>query len=306
MANLGARSTAEEALRGISLRGKTALVTGASSGLGIETSRVLALAGANVVMAARNTAAAEEVARSLREALPRGAGILSVRALDLADLGSIHAFAKAYRARGEPLHLLVNNAGVMATPRGTTAQGHELQLGTNHLGHFALTMALEPVLRASAPGRVVTVSSGLHVRGSTERMMETLRSDPSYQKRKYVPFDAYGDSKLANILFARELANRLGPAIVAFSLHPGVIPTPLSRNLGVGGWLFRVFGRPFMKSVPQGAATTIFGATAPELEGRSGEYLSDCAIARSSSDGRDSEAARVLWKESERLVASTA
>jgi len=301
----GKRTTAEQARRDVSLAGKTAIVTGANAGLGEETSRVLALAGANVVMACRNVQAGEESAKALRAALPAGSGTLEVMALDLGSFASIRKFAEAFKAKHDKLHILVNNAGVMATPLGKTADGHETQLGTNHLGHFLLTTLLLDTLQASAPSRVVAVSSELHKRSNGERMMATLESDPGYAQRKYVPFDAYGDSKLANALFARELGKRLrGTGVLAFSLHPGVIPTKLSRHMGVVGSIYQVVGKLFLKTVAQGAATSVFAATAPELsEANTGIYLSDCNEAQPIPAATDDALAERLWNASEKAVA---
>lgn len=301
---LGSRTTAEDALRGASLAGKVAIVTGANSGIGTETARVLALGGAQVILGCRSVTLGEEVATRLRASLPAGAGQLDVQAVDLADLVSVRAFAEAYLASGRRLHILVNNAGVMAPPLGKTAQGHELQVGTNHLGHFLLTTLLLPLLEASAPARIVNVSSGLHTRGKGERLLETLERDPGYTSRKYVPFDAYGDSKLANVLFTRQLAKVLPPAVQTFSLHPGVIPTNLTRSMGLGGAVFRAVGKVFMKSIAQGAATSVYAATAPALAGDSGAYLADCAVARSSREGRDDALAARLWDVTTKLVAT--
>ena len=276
------------------------MVTGATSGIGSETARVLALAGAKVVLAVRDVAAGAAVAERLAVRQPAGAGALSVARLDLADLTSVRAFVEQFGA--EPLDLLINNAGVMATPLGTTVQGIETQVGTNHVGHFVLTTGLLPAL-AKAPGaRVVTVSSALHKRGRGARLLETLQSDPRFERRAYVPFDAYGDAKLANVLFAKALARR-APGLLSFSLHPGVIPTNLTRSLGFSGAVFRALGAPFMKSVEQGAATTIYAASAPELTGASGAYLSDCAIAEPSREAADAELGEQLWAATERFVA---
>jgi NAD(P)-dependent dehydrogenase (short-subunit alcohol dehydrogenase family) len=258
--------------------------------------------GAHVFLACRSLEPAEGAANALRARLGAGAGKVDVLALDLADLASVRAGAAKFLATGLPLHLLVNNAGVMATPLGKTAQGHELQSGTNHVGHFLLTKLLLPRLEASAPARVVNVSSDLHKRGRAERLLDTLERDPGFKKRKYVPFDAYGDSKLANVLFARQLAKFLPKSVDAFSLHPGVIPTNLTRSMGLAGAVFRVLGKPFMKSIPQGAATSVYAATAPDLAGKSGSYLADCAIATPSPEGRDDAIAARLWEVSERLV----
>ena len=300
----GSRTTAEEALDNVSLSGKTAIVTGASSGIGVETARVLGLAGARVVMACRSRITGEDVAKDLRARASGGS--FEVEPLDLTDLANVRAFAERYVASGRPLHLLVNNAGVMATPLSTTTQGIELQVGTNHVGHFLLTKLLRPVIEASAPSRIVTVSSSFYRWGRFSRLVETLESDPGYSRRKYRPFEAYGDSKLANVLFARHLANTLPSSVKSFSVHPGVIKTRLTRSMGVSGALFRTFGQFFMKSVPQGAATTIFAATSPTLENLSGAYLANCDVTRTSASGSNVDYATRLWELTERVVANFA
>ena len=303
MTTLGKRSTAEQALRGRNLKGKYAIVTGANSGLGTETARVLALGGAHVTLACRSIEAGEKVANALRATLPKDAGMFSTGKVDLADPASIRAFASGYVAAGTPLDLLINNAGIMATPLGFTALGIEQQLGTNHLGHFLLTTLLKERLEQSPAARVVTVSSGLHTRGKKQSLLATLEGDPKYTSRKYVPFDAYGDSKLANILFSKALARRLPASALAVSLHPGVIPTNLTRSMGFQGTIFRIVGGLFMKSVPQGAATTVYGATAPELEGHTGVYLSDCAEMKPTADALDEALSEQVWALSTRWVA---
>jgi NAD(P)-dependent dehydrogenase (short-subunit alcohol dehydrogenase family) len=302
MSTLGSRTTAEQALQGQNLKGKRAIVTGANSGIGVETARVLALAGADVVLACRSLEAGEQVAKQLRASLPAGAGALSVGKLDLSDLRSVKSFAEAY---AEPsLDLLINNAGIMATPLGTTAQGFELQTGTNHLGHFFLTTLLLPKLEKSAAARIVNVSSALHQNGKKDRLLATLDNDPAYKQRPYKAMPAYGDSKLANVLFTRELSKRLPANVLTFSLHPGVIATNLSRSMGVLGSVFRVVGRLFLKSIPQGAATTIFAATAPELARRSGAYLADCAEKEPMKEALDQSLSAKVWDLSARAVAS--
>ena len=301
MATLGKRSTAQDALQGQKLEGLTAIVTGASSGLGVETTRVLALAGANVTMAVRSVEAGEKVKAELLAALPKGSGALEVKALDLSDLQSVRAFAAS--AADGPLDLLINNAGIMATPLGVSAQGFEQQMGTNHLGHFLLTAMLEPRLNKSKAARVVNVSSALHRRGTGASVLATLGDDRGFGQRRYVPFDAYGDSKLANVLFTRGLAKRLPANVLTFSLHPGVIATNLSRSMGIGGVLFRSVGRLFMKSVPQGAATSVFAATAPELQAKSGAYLSDCAIETPLHEALDETLVERTWALSQNAVA---
>jgi NAD(P)-dependent dehydrogenase (short-subunit alcohol dehydrogenase family) len=286
------------ALRGATLAGKRAIVTGATSGIGRETARVLALAGAEVVIAARDADSGRLVAEELASGLPRGVGSLRSAELDLADLASVRRFVER---RESPVDLLVNNAGVMATPLSQTKQGLELQLGTNHVGHFVLTLGLLPALRAAGGGRVVTVSSALHRRGRGARLLRTLLDDPRYERRRYAPFDAYGDSKLANIVFAKELARR-APEVLSVSLHPGVIPTRLTRSLGALGALYRAVGAPFMKSVAEGAATSVYAATAAELGATPGVYLADCAVARPTAEAEDPRLAQDVWAASERWL----
>ena len=302
MSKLGRRTTAEQALQGQNLKGKKAIVTGANSGLGVETARVLALAGADVLLACRSLESGEQVATQLRASLPAGAGKLSVGKLDLSDLRSVKSFAEAYT---EPsLDLLINNAGIMATPLGTTAQGFELQTGTNHLGHFFLTKLLLPKLEKSAAARIVNVSSALHQSGKGERLLATLDGDPAYKQRKYSAISAYRDSKLANVLFTRALSKKLPANVLTFSLHPGVIETNLARSMGFLGNTFLKVARLFLKSIPQGAATTIFAATAPELAGCTGAYLADCAEKEPTREALDEALAEKVWALSEKAVAS--
>ncbi len=289
----GHRTTAEHALRGHSLSGKRAIVTGASSGLGVETTRVLALAGADVVMACRSVEAGEKVAEALHSALGGKVKKPTVQKLDLTDLESVRAFAGSFRASNPTFDLLVNNAGVMATPFSLTAQGYELQMGTNHLGHFLLTTLLQDLL--AADGRVVNLSSELHQKGTAEGVRATLEGDLGYEKRRYTPFGAYGDSKLANVLFTKALAKRLGAGQSTFAVHPGVIPTNLTRSLGVMGRIYRAVGGLFLKTVPQGAATSVFAATAPELFGHSGVYLADSNEKTPSKPARDEALAEEVW-----------
>jgi NAD(P)-dependent dehydrogenase (short-subunit alcohol dehydrogenase family) len=295
-------STAEEALREISLKGRRAVVTGATSSIGIETTRVLALAGADVVLAVRNVQRGEQLAAELRARLPMAAGSLAVAKLELADLRSVVGFARAFAGRA--IDLLINNARVMATPLGLTAQGVEQQLGINHLGHCALTRALLPSLAAARAPRVVTVSSALHDRGEPERLFSTLERDPGYQQRTYQRVEAYGDSKLANVLFAGALARRLPRGALSLAVHPGVIAAHHQHGAGELAAAYRALGHLFLKTVQQGAATSIYAATAPELHGQSGGYLADCALAKTSEAASDPELGERLWAISERLVAS--
>jgi WW domain-containing oxidoreductase len=300
--NLGFLSTAEDALGAARLNGKVAIVTGANSGIGTETARVLALGGAHVVMACRSVSAGQDVAETLRKSLPSDAGSFEVMALDLADLASVRAFAEAFSKSGRSLDLLVNNAGVMATPLGRTAQGCEMQVGTNHVGHFVLTKLLRPRIDASSFARIVNVSSALYMQGKPARLFETLEEDPTYAHRKYAPFPAYGDSKLANVLFTRHLATLLPKNVETFCLHPGVIPTNLTRSMGVMGSLFRSVGKVFTKSIAQGAATSVYAAVSKDLVGQSGAYLTNCHVKKLSATGRDEALAARLWSVTERVA----
>jgi NAD(P)-dependent dehydrogenase (short-subunit alcohol dehydrogenase family) len=301
-AALGKNTTAVEALRGHRLDGLTAIVTGASSGLGVETTRALAFAGANVVMACRSVAAGEKVAARLSAELPANAGRLEVAALDLADLDSVREFCATFVGSGRTLDVLINNAGVMARPLTLTAQGIESQIGINHLGHFALTVGLLPVLGAN--GRVVNVASSVHTRSKAEHVLETLTTDRAFTIRRYSPYGSYDDSKLANVLFTRGLARRLGPGQSALAIHPGVVGTNLARNMGGLGKVIVFFLKLFAKTAAQGAATSVFAATAPELAGQSGQYLANCAVAISSPEGQDVNFAERLWTASAQLVAA--
>jgi NAD(P)-dependent dehydrogenase (short-subunit alcohol dehydrogenase family) len=259
--------TALDVVAGVDLSGKTALVTGASAGLGVETIRALRSAGARVVGAARDLDKA-------RTALAGIDGVELVQ-LDLADLTAVRRAAAEVHERYDGIDLLINNAGVMAPPLGRTAQGFELQLGTNHLGHFVLTNALTPLLRPG--GRVVNLSSRGHLRSGMRWDDPHFRDESTYDK-----WVAYGQSKTANVLFTVELEKRLGPmGIHAFALHPGVIMTELSRHLTVDdtATLQTRLANVVLKTVPQGAATSLYAAVSPELDGRGGLYLEDCHVA---------------------------
>jgi NAD(P)-dependent dehydrogenase (short-subunit alcohol dehydrogenase family) len=291
-------TTTDDVLRGVDLTGRTAVVTGASAGLGLETARALASAGAHVVLAVRDRA------RGAAAAVRIG-GATEVATVDLASLASVRAFADWFGTGHDSLELLVNNAGVMATPLLRTADGFELQFGTNHLGHFLLTLLLVPALRAGAPARVVTVSSAGH------RASDVDFDDPNYERRPYDKWEAYGQAKTANILFAVELDRRLAPfGVRAFSLHPGMITTELGRHLSRDDYAElgrRAAGRlPARKTVAQGAATTVWAATAPGLDDHGGAYLEDCAVSDAHAPwARDPVRAARLWRLSERLVGAT-
>jgi len=269
----GPRTTAAEAIDGIDLTGKYAIVTGGYSGLGIEVVRALTAAGASVTVPARRP----EVARdALAEA---GLEDVEVDAMDLADQDSVKAFADRCRESGRPLDLLINNAAVMAAPLTRVGPGWESQFATNHLGHFTLTNLLWPLLAAADGARVVELSS-------TGHKLSPIRFDDLHFEHGYDKWVAYGQAKTANSLFAVELdARGSGDGVRAFAVHPGGIMTPLQRHLPreemiAAGWMDadgNVDDR--FKTPEQGAATTVWAATSPLLDGKGGVYLEDVDIA---------------------------
>lgn len=299
MPTYGPESTTDEVIAGVDLSGRTVVVTGATSGLGLETARVLSGAGAHVVMTARDEAKrAEAVAAVAGEGRSVEAGVL-----DLTSLESVRAFAAWLLDRHERVDLLVNNAGVMATPLGRTADGFEMQFGTNHLGHFLLTNLLAPALLRGAPARVVNLSSAGHVAS------DILWDDPNFEHTEYHPWKAYGQSKTANVLFTVELDRRLASrGVRAYAVHPGMIRTNLGRHMNKeqGASLQSKITRadmPAMKSIPAGAATQVWAATAPELADQGGVYAEDCGISeKHAAWARDPESAVRLWTLSEELV----
>ncbi|HEX5067767.1 MAG TPA: oxidoreductase [Myxococcota bacterium] len=289
--------------------GRTFVVTGANSGIGLEAAKTLAGAGAIVVLACRDARKAEEAAAEIRALHPRAS--LEFASLDLASLASVRDFAKAFSDRHARLDVLVNNAGVMAIPRRTTAEGFEMQLGTNHLGHFALTGLLLPLLLATPDSRVVTVSSTAHRAGR-------MRWDDLHGERSYQRWLHYGQSKLANLLFTYELDRRARAAslpLVAAACHPGYAATNLqfvgaqmdgSRLWeGIMKWANGVFSQP----AEMGALPTLYASTAPDVRG--GDYYGPDRMfetwghptkVASSPRSRDAESARRLWEVSEELT----
>jgi NAD(P)-dependent dehydrogenase (short-subunit alcohol dehydrogenase family) len=306
-AKFGAETTASEAAEGIDLTGKVALITGGSSGLGQETARVLAERGAHVILTARNVPKGEAVAAAIRDST--GNPRVEVEELELGSLKDIHAFAERFLARHPVLHVLVGNAGVMACPQAKTADGFELQFGSNHLGHFVAACLLAPALLRGAPSRVVSLSSRGH------HISPVVFDDIQFERRSYDKWQSYGQAKTANVLFAVGVERRLGArGVHANALHPGGIMTELARHLQAEDLEFlrsRAKGMK-LKSVEAGAATSVFAATAPELEGRGGLYLEDCHVAAVNDapdalDGVkayavDPENAERLWEVSEKLV----
>ncbi len=270
-----ARSTAAEVVEGLDLTGKRAVVTGGASGIGLETARALASAGAEVTLAVRNPQAGAAAAAAIAEAFP--AADVRVAALDLADPAGIDRFAASWAG---PLHILVNNAGVMALPELTrTPRGHELQFAVNHLGAARLTLGLHDALAAAGSARIVMVSSSAHL------MAPMDFDDPQFEHRPYEAWTAYAQSKTAAVLFTVALAKRwAGDGITANALHPGGIMTNLQRHLSDQQLVFvgakddqgnTLAVPPGWKTPEQGAATTVLLAASPLVEGVSGRYFED-------------------------------
>ena len=298
----GFHSTAQQVLQGVDLTGKCAIVTGASSGIGIETAEALARVGAEVTLAVRRVKAGEEVAARIGSVT--GNQMVGVRELDLADLDSVRAFVRGWSG---PLHILVNNTGIMANPEiERTPQGCELQFATNFLGHFALTAGLHDALAAANGARVVCLSSNAHM------YSPVLFDDPHFRFIPYAPFVAYGQSKTACILMAVEITRRWSAeGIFANALNPGAIPTNLQKH--IGPMKTPVERR---KTPQEGAATSVLLAASPLLEGICGRYFEDCNEARLV-DHRptdftggvapyalDAGNARRLWEMAEHLISA--
>lgn len=291
--------------------GRVAVVTGASSGLGLETAIALGAAGAHVVMACRNPAKAADALAELRRRAPDARAELMT--LDLADLASVRRFAADYAARFGTLDLLINNAGVMAVPQQKTVDGFEMQIGTNHFGHFALTGLLLPQLTAAPGSRIVNLASLAH--RWTARMN---LDDPNFEHSRYNKWDAYGKSKLANLLFTFELVRRLeaaGRRIVAVAAHPGYSATnlqfvgPAQENSAFGRAMMSIGNRLFGQSAAMGALPTLYAATAPDVA--PGDYYGPGGFQQIGGHpvkvgcrraARDPQTAARLWEVSERLT----
>lgn len=314
MGQFGATSTADEVLQGRDLSGRTAFITGGYSGLGKETARAMAAKGAHVILAGRDAGKLDDAAREIGEAT--GARVDTI-VCDLASLASVRACGAEARERFDKIDLLINNAGVMACPRGETADGFEMQFGTNHLGHFLLTKELLPLVEKGERARIVNLSSRGH------HIDRVHFDDPNFVRRDYEKWASYGQSKTANILFSVGLEKRLGDrGIHAYALHPGGIQTNLGRHMTEEdrAWMADRIRKLAEKSgeqpqgfktIPQGAATTCWVATADELEGRGGLYAEDCHVAAVDdadpsggvrSYAVDPDNAELLWALSEELV----
>jgi NAD(P)-dependent dehydrogenase (short-subunit alcohol dehydrogenase family) len=316
----GAKSTTDDVLAGVDLTGKRVLVTGVSAGLGVETARVLAAHGADVVGAARDLVKAEAATAVVREAAARSGGSLTLVELDLANLKSVRACADALVADGRTFDIVIANAGVMAPPFGVTADGFETQFGTNHLGHFVLINRIAGLLKAGS--RVVSLASSGH------RFSDVDLDDPNFGRTEYTPFGAYGRSKTANILFAVEFDRRhKDRGVRAAAVHPGGIQTELARHLDpafIQQWIDQLnaeaaaAGNPPIewKTIPQGAATSVWAGVVASVEEVAGRYCEDCHVAELVEDASqiragvrsyalDPARAQALWALSERMVGET-
>lgn len=295
-------STALQILHGKDMCSKNVIITGANSGIGFETARSLALHGATIIMACRDTTSANSCKETILKEMPKAK--VEVMHLDLASLRSVKEFAETYKNTGWPLHILILNAAVFGVPWLHSEDGLELTFQVNHLGHFYLTLLLQPVLVQSSPSRVVVVSSESH--RFSRLTLETISMDSlSPPAHKYSNLQAYNHSKMCNILFAHCLGSRLHRhGVTVLSLHPGnMMSTSLSRHW----WIYRLlfaFVRPFTKSMQQGAATTVYCAVSPELQGLWGLYFNNCCRCDPSSNTHDTDMQEALWELSLKVLQS--
>ena len=276
--NFGYRTTAMGAIDGIDLSGKNAIVTGGYSGIGLETVRALASAGCKVTIACRDLHRAEETAGEFNETL--GSSAVRAMQLSLDSQNSIGQFAGEYLESDSKLHILVNNAAVMACPFDKTENGFEMQFGTNHLGHFALFQHLLPALKRAGSARVICLSSTGHF------LSPVVFDDIGFENREYDPWQSYGQAKTANALTAIGIQQRYArDGIEAFAVHPGGIMTTLQRHMSADdikarGWVDESGNvNERFKTTEQGASTSIWAATSPYLAGKGGQYLDDCSEA---------------------------
>jgi len=315
----GATSTTDDVLSGVDLAGQRVLVTGVSAGLGVETARALAAHGAQVVGAARDLGKARAATEVVRAQAANGGGLELIQ-LDLASLKSVRACADALVKDGRPFDVVICNAGVMATPKGTTADGFETQFGTNHLGHFVLVNRIAALIKDGG-GRLVNLASAGH------RFSDVDLDDPGFERTEYTPFGAYGRSKTANVLFAVEFDRRhKARGVRAAAVHPGGIQTELGRhmteemreglmaqvnaaNAAAGAGAFE------WKTIPQGAATSVWTGFVAPADTVGGQYCEDCHVAELQPNpaarsgvqpyALDADRAKALWALSEKMVGET-
>lgn len=282
-----------------SIEGKVVVITGANTGIGLAAGKALAARGAHIILTSRDP---EKGAAALDAVRAAGGSTAEVMALDLASFASIEAFAAALLKRHPRIDVLINNAGLVLSQRSQTAEGFETTFGVNHLGHFLLTDLLRERLIASAPARIINVSSDAHKAAPNGLDFDDLQSEKGYSS-----IGAYGRSKLANILFTRELARRLeGTGVTVNALHPGVVSTRFGQDGDAAWWLrwFYAVGKPFLRTPEKGAETTVHLAVSPELQAISGRYFKNSREATPAPAGRDDAAAARLWAASEALVAA--
>ena len=274
---------------------KTVIVTGANTGIGIHTVIDLAKRGATIVMACRSLERGEAALKEAKE--KSGSESIDLMQLDLSSLNSVRKFVETFSSKYDKLHILINNAGVMMCPYSKTEDGFEMQIGTNHFGHFALTNLLLKRLADSAPARVINVSSRAHTSGKIDF------DDINYTQRSYSKFGAYCQSKLANILFTKELHKKVvDRRITTYAVHPGVVTTELGRHFTFASVFYKTAGRLFGKTPVQGAQTSIYCAVQENLEKNSGGYFADSKLTSSSQSSCNEEDAKRLWELSEDMT----
>ena len=310
----GPDTTTDEVLADRDLSGRRMLVTGGTAGLGLETARVLAAHGANVIMTARDAAKGERAAATVRASAARNARV-EVCELNLESLANVRACADRLVGEGQPIDVLFANAGVMACPQGCTRDGFETQIGTNHIGHFVFVNRLVPLLTRGAPARIIITSSAGH------RISDVDLDDPNFTRTPYDPWIAYGRSKTANVLFAVELDRRLkSHGVRACALHPGGIQTELGRHMTPESTeaMMKIIAaaggstRFPNKTIPQGAATQVWAGIVADADAVGGRFCEDCAVAPRNDNpspfsgvrsyALDPGRARALWTRSEEWI----
>jgi len=288
-------------IKRVNLASKVSIVTGANTGIGYITARELAVMGSRVFVACRSKERAEEAIARMKTETQKQDLPVEFLPLDLASLKSVDSAVAEFQAKNLPLHILVNNAGVMALPeRTTTVDGFETQFGVNHIGHFYLTTLLLPILKSSAPARIVNVSSAAHTAGKIRW------DDPNFNK-DYAPWGAYAQSKIANILFTVELQRRLneeGSKITTYAVHPGFVKTELMRNINAPGFILNLVSNVAAKTVEDGALTSLTTATDPDIEGpeHGGKYWADSVPKEPTALAKNLEDAKKLWDFTEVLI----